>query len=440
MSHQEIWRRLRPRPLFFHCTSKSNFVEVAAAARCFRYNTPSIGASLGSATDDSARGRFVRSWLGIIGVAAVGLVAISEPSRCKFILCEENEPSAEIISDIAAGDEEDDPYENLPEDDEETDCTMCKTFRQGPCRPFWRKLERCFKDHESEDNGSAKCMRYFSPHQVCLMEYTNLYQLISLDLKQELIADVEQAVTPAERRTFRDDHAEFSVDWKLWREFYEEMGPSFRQTVPHHRRTEPSSEPLWKRLPPTSDGTHLEPVLLQTKATLSMTPPQPNDGDDSSSKSDVDRMILKLAYAIDQDGFVIGLSYNSKYGDLLDLTKKSSKTNDIADDSDANVTNEEEHAAAISEPLPEKFGLDFYILPGECQSIRVCAMYAENPVMADPEKPILDVLLYKSKSISLQRIAGAPAATESLPAITKSMRKVIEEQEVDTSTDLKLTD
>jgi hypothetical protein len=372
-----------------------------------------------------------------MGAASVGYYATTEtplPPHYRYGIasCEEATPPVSAPSSDSAVDQEaDDPYENLPEDDDETDCTMCKTFRQGPCRPFWRKLERCFKDHESEENGSVKCMRYFSAHQTCLMDYTNLYQLISLDLKQELVSEVEQAVTKAERRTL--DPAAFSIDWKLWREFYDEMGPSFRQTVPHHRRTEPSSEPLWRRLPPTREGTHLEPVLLQTKVTLSMTPPPTlNGGEDSSSSSSSssnsssvgDNMLLKIAYAVDQDGFVIGLSYNSRYGDLVDQAKKSSTAMDDAKDGKDKPTNareEGEPTEVNDDPLAQTYDFDFYILPGECQSVRICAMYAENPIVADPGKQILDVFLYKSKSINLHHVATSPA--ETVLGLTKKASK-----------------
>ena len=41
-----------------------------------------------------------------------------------------------------------DPYDNLPEEDAPTHCSICKTYRQGPCRPYWRKVELCTKDNE----------------------------------------------------------------------------------------------------------------------------------------------------------------------------------------------------------------------------------------------------------------------------------------------------
>jgi len=364
----------------------------------------------------------------------------------------ENEPAEKVDADTMEDDEEDDPYANLPEEDEDTDCTMCQTFRQGPCRPFWRKLERCFKDNESssdggDDNNSAasKCVRYFTPHQNCLSNYTNLYQLISLDLKQELVNDVvEPAVSPGERRPF---HAsDVVVDWTRWRQFYAEMGPSFRQTVNHHRTTEPATTPLWKRLPSPSTSSSsagnepaaamVEPVLILTKATLPVRPPTVDAKKNAADSSNLhDNMLLKIAYAIDQDGFVIGLSYNSHYGELMEQAKKLQQRPNNEDggsvdkaDNDNQSAKEETAAAAAaanndktkspadpssSTDTKTTYDLDFYILPGECRTVRICALYAEDPLtVADSDKEILDVLLYKSKFLNLEEQINIAAQDE----------------------------
>ena len=359
---------------------------------------------------------------------------------------DEDEPAEKVDTDTVENDEDEDPYANLPEEDEDTDCTMCQTFRQGPCRPFWRKLERCFKDNESSSDGgdenssaASNCVRYFTPHQNCLSNYTNLYQLISLDLKQELVNDVvEPAVSPGERRPFLA--SDVAVDWTRWRQFYAEMGPSFRQTVNHHRTTEPATTPLWKRLPSSSSssssaGTNnnnepaamVEPVLILTKATLPVRPPtvdaKKNAADSSSNHHH--NMLLKIAYAIDQDGFVIGLSYNSHYGELMEQAKKLQQPNNKDGgsvnhaDKDSQSAAKEETTAANNDTTKSpadasstatttgtkttSYDLDFYILPGECRTVRICALYAEDPLtVADSDKEILDVLLYKSKFLSLE--------------------------------------
>lgn len=373
--------------------------------------------------------------------------------------CEAASASARNVTEDKDEDDEDDPYANLPEQDEETDCSMCKTFRQGPCRDEWRRLERCFKDHTSssssndtdEGGGGAgvHCLRYFTPHQNCLSDYVNLYQLISLDMKQELVNNAEKAVTVHERRWWSspsdDDENGYegtpvSVDWSRWKEFYQEVGPSFQQTVLLPQESSESSStdnkasssskrksgkttklgdkseqlPLWKRLPLAT-----EPVLIATTATLPL---------------QQENMMLKIAYAIDQDGFVLGLGYNQQYMDLLDhihepqaqaivnkdgdkktnaaKTEKSGSvtTIDNEDDDDETVNGDNnirnQSSSSSLSSSPSTYELDFYLLPGATKEVQICAMYSENPVTAPADKDILDVLLYKTRRrYNLNRIA-----------------------------------
>jgi hypothetical protein len=339
---------------------------------------------------------------------------------------------------------EEDPYENLPEEDEETDCSMCRTFRKGPCRPYWRKLERCLKDHESSENVGAACLKYFTPHSSCLLEYTNLYHLVSLELKQELVNDAELAVRTHERRCWVDTtNTMIHIDWKPWIEFFQQTGPSFQQTFPQ-QPSSPSTAmdtsailkekeppiPLWQRLPENT-----EPILVATKTHI------PSIQED---------MVLKIAYAVDQDGMVLGLSYNKAYGDLVEQTREptpnsdngqkppSSSSTTVPNASDASNSesslseegNLETSKTENSEPRPhdpedesstatvpdedsnnqttnnDSYEFEFHIFPGETKSVQVCAMYSENPMQAPAEKKILDVLLYKSRTYDLERIAG----------------------------------
>lgn len=332
------------------------------------------------------------------------------------------------------GENEEDPYDNLPEEDEETDCSMCQTFRKGPCRPYWRKLERCLKDHESSENVGAACLKYFTPHSSCLLQYTNLYHLISLHHKQELVNDAELAVRTHERRCWVDTptNTMIQIDWKPWIELYQQTGPSFQQTIPRQSKT-PSTGmgtdttskeepiPLWQRLPENT-----EPVLVATKTRM------PSIQED---------MMLKIAYAVDQDGMVLGLSYNKAYGDLMEQTREQTKIDDkdetsasasTAETNPSDAINSSESSLPIarnvkttetdkSESRPHDddeasnneniqttnnntYELEFYIFPGETKSVQICAMYSENPVQAPAEKRILDVLLYKSRSYDLEAL------------------------------------
>jgi len=66
---------------------------------------------------------------------------------------EEEDTSAEGGNDnIDAGGEEEDDDDDDPSKDEDTSCSICLINRQGPCRKYWLKFERCMKEH----GGSAE--------------------------------------------------------------------------------------------------------------------------------------------------------------------------------------------------------------------------------------------------------------------------------------------
>eukprot|EP00527_Entomoneis_sp_CCMP2396_P006522 CAMPEP_0198141072 /NCGR_PEP_ID=MMETSP1443-20131203/4140_1 /TAXON_ID=186043 /ORGANISM="Entomoneis sp., Strain CCMP2396" /LENGTH=453 /DNA_ID=CAMNT_0043803687 /DNA_START=188 /DNA_END=1549 /DNA_ORIENTATION=+ len=265
--------------------------------------------------------------------------------------------------------EKEDPYENLPEEDEPTDCSMCNTFRQGPCRTPWRKLERCFKDHEDEENGAVKCVDYFMPHQECLMNYTNLYMLVGNEMKQELIKDVEIAFDEDEKPAMPMPE----IDWSLYLEFLQENGPTFRQTEPNLDK----STPLWKRFPPDT-----EPVLISLDTHL-------------PSVDKKSGWILKVAYVLDQDEKVIGFQYSEGYGNLLKLSK-GSDNEDSTDPEKKKLT------------LDESVKLGFFVIPSETKHIQIKAYYAENPVDANPEKDILDGCIKESPLHAIPTMSDIP--------------------------------
>lgn len=105
---------------------------------------------------------------------------------------------------------ETDPYENLPEEDDPTTCTICLINRQGPCRPLWRKFEKCMKDNtpgpdEGSDEAtspslSEKCDKYMLPWITCLQKFRNRYTLISNAFFQdEMIKEIENGVEEGEK-------------------------------------------------------------------------------------------------------------------------------------------------------------------------------------------------------------------------------------------------
>jgi hypothetical protein len=106
---------------------------------------------------------------------------------------------------------EPDPYDNLPEEDESTTCTICLINRQGPCRPVWRKFERCMKDNTPKDDQddeaksdtpsmSEQCDIYMLPWISCIQGFRNRYTLIANDFFQhEMIGEVEKAINEDEK-------------------------------------------------------------------------------------------------------------------------------------------------------------------------------------------------------------------------------------------------
>jgi len=330
--------------------------------------------------------------LGLVVVGGASLISYETNQRTTSVSCEgitmneakNTEESSPPADDDDEDEEGEDPYANLPEEDEPTECSMCNTFRKGPCRPFWRKLERCFKDHEKEENGAVKCMRYFKPHQQCIMKFTNLYQLVSLEMKQDLVRDAELSMSENERRTWKP-----VVDWSLWKQFTAEAGISFRETIRSKDAKSGELLPLWQRLPENK-----EPVLL------SLTSQLPKVEEESG-------LLLKIAYAVDQDGFVLGLSYNKEYGALVELAQSKDSSSSEKETKDSDVKPDDAAGDAVPPEKDESttFEFNFHVLPGETKTVTICGLYAENPVNASPDKEILDALLYKNKPYNLRKIA-----------------------------------
>ena len=408
-----VTRRLIPQ-------SASATTAIGNVPRIALVGTPATralsSAVVGSSTEDITRSGL--NWAaGIAALVAAGTVsgastlcekADDEKVNDDKVTVTTTDDSAELnvkadgVQDITVGteyqlvteEEEEDPYANLPEEDEETSCSMCNTFRKGPCRPFWRKLERCFKDHEDEDNGATKCMRYFQPHTNCLMEHTNLYHLISLDFKQEFVEDVQLSMSPEERKTWTP-----TVDWSNWTMFVSEAGLNFQQTI----SVEDKKTPLWEQVPEDK-----EPVLITVKAVI------PKQQQDESG------LMLKAAYAVDQNGRVLGFTFSKEYGEKLQEAREAAapketpssdeKATTASDEKATTATDEkepEEEKEEVSDPTVTPF--EFFLLPGSTTEVKVCALYAEDPVLAPATKDILDACLMESATISLADIVAEKA-------------------------------
>lgn len=266
--------------------------------------------------------------------------------------------------------EEEDPYENLPEDDEPTDCSMCNTFRKGPCRQYWRKLERCFKDHEGQEDGAQNCMRYFMPHQKCLMNYTNLYNLVRLTSLQEYIDETEEAL-PANQRGTMDLPL---IDWSLWREFQSDAGSNYSQGLEKSSYTKRT--PLHERF-----AENTEPVVL----TFAVQIPR---------EDDKDGLLLRFAYVVDQDGMVLGVESNPQYRFLRDEVEGRKR-----DGGDDNTNKEEEN------DIGPEMKFDFYIIPSMTQQIKLKAMYAKDPRTPGLKGDGSDDVLKEAPPVQLSQVS-----------------------------------
>ena len=230
-----------------------------------------------------------------------------------------------------------DPYDNLPEEDAPTHCSICKTYRQGPCRPYWRKVELCTKDNElkkkdddDDDNGEKPenddtntaeadetadeqqeqqhkdndppCLKYILPWIECASGYRNLYNMIELDTNYTM--GIEELEEEAEKNLCWTRDTEPVVDWTHWQTHVEEhkwkQQPQTKQVEGTQKTVVSASQrpALWKLLD-TSRG---DPEIITVTAIIPLFEVDNQEG------------VLECAYAQDQEGNVIGFSYGQSSG------------------------------------------------------------------------------------------------------------------------------
>jgi len=266
-----------------------------------------------------------------------------------------------------------DPYDNLPEEDEDTHCSICLTYRQGPCRPYWRKVEACTKDGEKElkkkeeegdvgeddnnnkdDNDSSspmsestRCFKYMMPWIDCASNYRNLYTLIEMDNNY---TEGIQELEVTSRHFCWVPGKEPKIDWSNWQQSDTEEVEQVDSKLINKADSDASADPdsgadshadpdadahansgadsradsdadattdlitnvaLWKTLDPTLG----DPKLITIEAIV---PATINSG----------LGILECAYAVDQDNNVIGFAYGTKPSDLIGDDNKKADDDD----------------------------------------------------------------------------------------------------------------
>ena len=334
-----------------------------------------------------------------------------------------------------------DPYDNLPDEDEPTGCTICLINRQGPCRPFWRKFERCMKDHGDtslgdsggdddksgeggEDGGDDKaddgndgggslaemCDKYMLPWLNCIQAYRNTYTLITNNFYQKEYVDALEDAVPEEDRGMLGKDGVWSVDdnvdLSLWNDYVEDQKKQLKDAEQVEgegkgddavmsdeeveeainlakaylkEKEEGSSDGGDEKVREgTSDGeTPVDPVLIAATAKIIMRDP-------------ISGHPIDMAYVRDQDGRVLGFEQFSNEKKLL--------RGEAVDGDDG-------------QPMeaPSTANCGFHIQPGETASFKVFALYRENvpcpesPLEGEEEKepPKVEEKLYFSQAIPL---------------------------------------
>lgn len=200
---------------------------------------------------------------------------------------------------------DDDPYANLPEEDEETTCFMCLVNRQGPCRDYWRKFERCLKDHpikkdeqqdeESHDesakeetaDASVFCDQYMLPWLACVQSYRNLYLLYFNYLNQtDLIEPLEESIRGEEIVEWK----EVNVDWSPYVDWVKSKDYTTWDLFEILKR---NALPITPR--PEYEGEDPEMVEIEVKVKLQN-----------------EELPLQIAYAKDQGGLLLGMEHFSE--------------------------------------------------------------------------------------------------------------------------------
>ena len=265
--------------------------------------------------------------------AATALMGISSSQQKTLCESAENEPGETTEDEV-------DPYDNLPREDEPTHCSICLTYRQGPCRPYWRKVEACTKDGEKEQKKkdeedkaadsekeskdkqdddddssmeSARCFKYMMPWIDCASKYRNLYTLIEMHTNYtEGIEELEAT----SRHFCWLAGKEPTIDWSNWKEYSAKEENKSVESEPYDR-----SLPLWKTFDPALGDAKFVSIEAQVPATI-------NDGEG----------ILECAYAVDQDNNVIGFAYGTKPSELMKEEEDKEAGSEEGDETNKMVT------------------------------------------------------------------------------------------------------
>jgi len=249
--------------------------------------------------------------------------------------------------------EQEDPYQHLTDDDDEpTECTICKTNRQGPCRNEWRKFERCMKDNsssssnnssgsssnedtdnanESSSNVGEACDKYMLPWLECIQGYRNLYTVISNNVAaneyvnpyvEELVLLQQQdnnAVVVEQKQW--NINAQQEVDWSDAIMEYQQ-NPNIIQLDEYWKKLLQTALAVFPTLNEYLEHTGQQPVVAVDEEFRPNTMIAGDDddialvevrvrvswsNDNSSSSPEEEEEIMDVCFAQDQNGQLLGM-------------------------------------------------------------------------------------------------------------------------------------
>ena len=277
----------------------------------------------------------------------------------------------ESIEKTSKADDDDD------DEDEPTSCTICLINRQGPCRPKWRKFERCMKKNSSEEDGEGvgdKCDDIMIPWLTCVQSYRNTYTLITNKFYQnDFVDELEDNISDQDKKIQESlNGTQRFINFENYEKYCLESSSS-------DDGESKSNEKETNNQNGTDDNVD-DPLLVQVSATINLM-------DDTRE--------ISLAYVRDQDGNVLGFEQFSSYKKLRKEKLESSETqkqdekSDVpnTDDDDAITTTDNEKNTEENVELPTVGDCNFSIQPGKTKSVRVFAYYKEIPRMDSNTTP-----------------------------------------------------
>ena len=286
-----------------------------------------LGGHYWHVNEKSSRFLLLAGSAAILGLSASSSSAVSN--------CEEKAQESKVVLPVEG--EQAQPeipvYENLPEHDVETDCFLCRTHRQGPCRPQWRNFEYCAKDHPN-DEGAEQCAIYVQSFQECWMKHLNLYLLIAMTLNHERVEEFEKKFTQPDQLS---DDLQIQIDWHEWEKLIDQEGflESCQQVKSVFDEFDDST-PIWK----VYESLKEEPFVVNVVCHV---PTRRQDG-----------RILRVAYGLDQENRTIGLAdHNEQY----EIEKAESEGR---------------------QPNLEYYRVVLSLIPGLTEAVKIRAIYVED--------------------------------------------------------------